>query len=803
METLLKDIRYGIRMLARRPSFTAIAVITLALGIGANTAIFSVVNAVLLRPLPFREPDQLIKLWETFLPDGWGTVSAANLKDWREQNDVFSQIAAYQSGNFNLQGNDNPERVLGVTVSSNFFDTLEAQPMIGRGFLPAEEQPGNDRVVVLGAQLWRRNFGADPQIVGKTISLGSESLTIVGVMPDSFQFPFRNVELWVPLAFTPERWANRGGHAYFALGRLKPGVTIEQAREQMTTIAASLASHYAEDAGRSVRLISLKEEMVQSSRASLLVLLGAVGFVLLIACANVANLLLARAASRRKESAIRVALGAGRWRLIRQFLTESLMLSILGSAVGLLLANLGLGLLLSMASTSLPRANEIGLDLPVLGFTLLLSLLTGLGFGIVPALQVSKTDVHETLKEGGGRAMSAAGTARLRSVLVVTEVALALVMLIGAGLLIKSFARLLQINSGLQPENVLTMRVSLPDAKYQTTQATTAFYQQALERISTLPGVQAAGAINLLPLQRWGFNGDIEIEGQGPYPPGQAPLAEYRAVTPGYFRALQVPLLDGRAYTDQDTEKTPPVILINQTMAKRFWPDESAVGKRIRVDGPDWRTIIGVVGDVRQSGLTQAVRSEIYFSYAQAKYQYLTQSMSLVVRASSDPTNLVSAIRSEVQAVDAAQPVYGVETMEAVIAESVSDRRLNMILLGIFAAVAMALAAVGIYGVLSYSVTQRTHEIGIRMAVGAQPSDILRLVVGQAMTLALAGVAIGLIAAFALTRLMESLLYGVSATDPITFAAISAALTGVALAASFVPARRAIRVDPMIALRYE
>jgi putative ABC transport system permease protein len=803
METLIKDVRYGIRMLLRRPAFTVIAVIALALGTGANTAIFSVVNAVLLRPLPFNNPDQLVKLWETFLPDGWGSVSAANLKDWREQNNVFSEIAAYQGANFNLQGSNHPERAPGAEVTANFFDALEIQPVIGRGFLPSEEQPGNHRVVVLSQQLWQRNFGADPQLVGKTISLNGENFNVIGIAPAGFQFPFRAVELWVPLALSPAQWANRGSHAYLTIGRLKPGATLAQAKEQMSALGSSLAAEYPEDAGRNIRLISLKEETVQSSRPALLVLLGAVAFVLLIACANVANLMLARAASRRKETAIRAALGAGRLRLIRQFLTESVILSLMGGAAGLLLAKLGLDLLLSLASTSLPRANEIGLDLQTLAFTFSLSLLTGIGFGIAPALQVSRADVHETLKEGGGRAMSAAGGARLRNALVVAEVALSLIMLIGAGLLIKSFARLQQVSSGLQPENVLTMKIALPGAKYSTPQAIAAFYQQTLDKISSLPGVQAAGAINLLPLQQWGYNGDIEIEGHGPYQPGEAPIAEYRSVTPDYFRALAIPLLNGRIYTAQDGEKSAPVILINQTMARALWPNESAIGKRIRVDGPDWRTIVGVVGDVRQSGLAQPVRYEIYFAHPQSPYMSLMQNMTLVVRASSDPASMISDIRRAAQSVDPMQSLHSIETMESVIAQSVSDRRLNMMLLAIFAAVALLLAAVGIYGVLSYTVTQRTHEIGIRMAVGAQSSDILKLVVGQAMTMALAGVGIGLIAAYGLTRLMSSLLYGVSASDPAIFIIISLILTGVALTASFVPSRRAIKVDPMVALRYE
>ncbi len=801
-----KDLRYAIRQFMKKPAFTAVAVLTLALGIGANAAIFSVVNAVLLRPLPLGEPDRLIKLWETFTPGGQsqafqGTVSVPNLKDWLEQNDVFTGIATWQFSSLGLQGQDHPERALGATVSANFFDVSGVQPVAGRGFAEGEDTAGRNRVVVLSDNLWRRNFGADREIINRSITLGGEDHTIIGVMPAWFRFPSASTELWVPLVPTESQIQSRGSHWMFAMGRLKPDVPLERAQEQMTSIARRLEEQYPnEQAGRSIKLIPLQEETVQNVRPALMVLLGAVAFVLLIACTNVANLLLARAASRRKEIAIRTSLGASRARLIRQFLTESVLLAVVGGALGLLLALWSLDALLALAADSLPRAGEVGLDWKVVGFTSLLSIATGIVFGLAPALQSSKMDVQSVLKESGAGGASARRN-KVRSLLVVVEVASAMVLLVGAGLLIKSFIRLQETETGFKAENLLTMGVALPQAKYSTPQAVPAFYRQTLERIAALPGVEAAGAINLLPIQQTGFNGGIEIEGQGPYPPGQAPLAEFRVVTPDYFRAMGIPLLTGRSFDDRDQEKSTPVILVNQTLVNKFLDGENPLNRRIRAGSPEWAMIVGVVGDVRQSGITRETRPEIYISYAQAAN--LARSMSLVVRSSLDTATLTAAIRREVQAVDPAQPIHNIRTMEAVIARSVSNDRLNMILLSIFASAAVALAMIGIYSVMSYTVTQSTRDIGIRMALGAKRADIVRMVVGQGLGLTSIGAVAGLASSYALTRLLESLLYGVSATDAATFAAVPVLLVAVSALACFIPARRATRVDPIVALRYE
>jgi putative ABC transport system permease protein len=799
MSTLWQDLRYGARLLLKHPAFTIVAVLTLALGIGANSAIFTVVNAVLLKPLPLKEPDQLVSLWETTAKFDRGSVSVPNMKDWREQNEVLTGIAAYQFANFSLQEGDHPERIPGVTVSANYFELLGVEPQLGRTFVEGEDQPGSNRVVLLSDPLWRRDFGGDPNVVGQSILLGGENFTVVGVMSPSFQFPSRTTELWVPLVFTPEQLKSRGNHAFLLIGRLKDGVTLAQAQEQLSVIARRLEQQYPDNqATRGIRLISLQEDLVSYIRPSLMVLLGAVGFVLLISCTNVANLLLARAAARQREIAVRMALGAGLWRLIRQFLTESVLLSVLGGALGLLMARWGVDGLLALAGNYLPRAGEVALDWRVAGFTLLLSLLTGIGFGLAPALQVSKTDVQEALKEGGNAGTSPRRN-RLRSLLVVAEVASALVLLIGAGLLIKSFLRLQEVDTGMRPENVLTLTISLPEARYNKPQMAVGFYQRALDRIRALPGVEAAGVINILPLLRTGYNGDVEIEGQT-YPAGQLPLAEYRAASPDYFRALGIPLVAGRLFDARDREDAPQVAIVNQTFANKFLGGQSALGKRIKPHN-EWITIAGVVGDVKQSGLTRPVMPEIFFPFEQA--QSMAQSMTLIVRGTQDPTALVPAIRREVLAIDPNLPVYNVQTMETVINKSVSDRRLNMLLLSIFAGVAMILSMIGIYSVMSYTVTQSTREIGIRMALGAQPRDVLRLVVGQALVLTLLGVGLGVIGALGLTRLMESLLYGVKATDPLTFLGVSGLLIVVALLACYWPARRATKVDPMIALRYE
>lgn len=803
LETLLQDLRFGIRMLRTEPRFTAIAVLTMSLGIGANSAIFSVVNGVLLLPMPFKDPDQLVKLWETFPPSGVGVVSVPNLHDWQEQNEVFEDLAAYQSTSYNLYGRDNPDRVAVATVTPNFFDTLGVLPRLGRSFLQWENQPGSHRVAILSDRLWRRAFGADTEILGNNISVNGENFAVVGVMPPGFQFPSESTALWVPLVFTAQDMANRGNHRFFVLGRIKSGVTLTQAQEQMDVIARGLEQSYpAQQTGRGIKLIHIKEDMVQNVRPALLVLSAAVGFVLLISCTNLANLLLFRAAARRREYAIRAALGAGRWRLIRQFLTESLTLSILGGAMGLLIfANWGLDLLMIVAESFLPRANEVTLDGRVIGFTLLLSLLTGLVFGLAPAVQVSKTDLQQILK--GETLGSSSNRSWLRSILVVTEIAFALLLLISAGLMINSFLRLHQTESGLRPENVLTARVTLPASKYPDLPATLNFHQEFLNRVTSLPGVQAAGLINLLPLQQWGSNGGVEIEGQGPYSPGHVPLAEFRAISPDYFQAIGIPLLAGRSFTDQDRADGPPVVIINQTFARLYLPDEeNLLGKRLRTIG-DWRAVVGVVRDVKQRGLTRSVIPEIYIPYTQAKTSALTQTMSLVVYVTSSPMNLASAVREAVLAVDPAQPVYEMKTMEAVITGSVSDYRLNTILLSIFAAVALILAVIGIYGVMSYSVTQRTREIGIRMALGAQPRDIFMLIVRQGAILTVIGIAIGLACAFTLTRLMSSLLYGVGPTDPATFVVLSFILAAIAVLACCIPTRSAMRGDPIKAIRYE
>ncbi|HKY04372.1 MAG TPA: ABC transporter permease [Blastocatellia bacterium] len=802
MGALLQDLRYGTRMLLKHPGFTLIAILTLAVGIGANSAIFSVVNSVLLRPLPFKEPERIVKVWETFHPRGQGTVSVANLKDWREQNDVFEHIAAYFSGNYSLQGREHPERIPGVSVTPDFFEVMGVQPALGRVFRDDETEAGNTRLVVISDRLWQRNFGSDPNIVGKDIPLGGESFTVTGVMPSNFRFPSQTTDLWVPLVFTPEQQANRGSHAYMAIARLKPGVTLAQAQEQMTTIAARIEQQYPDmQSGRSVLVIDLQEEVVGYMRQSLFMLLGAVGFVLLIACTNVANLLLARATGRRKEIAIRTALGAGRGRLIRQLLTESVLLSVTGGLLGLLLGRWGTDGLVALATGYLPRAQEVSLDSRVIIFTLTISLLTGILAGLAPAVQVSKTNLQESLKEGG-RSGESPHRNIVRSLLVVGQTASALVLLIGAGLLIKSFMQLQRVDSGLRPENTLTMRITLPASKYNTGQSVSGFYDQLLPRVSGLPGVVSAGVITLLPVQQYGTNGSIIIEGQGPYPPGQAPLAEFRVTSSDYFATFKIPLVAGRFYNAQDQPNTEPVILINQTLARRYMEGEDPIGKRIRIGGQS-RTVIGMVGDVKQSGLTGPARPEIYVPYTQGLSPDWMRDMTLVVRATSDPTLLTNAVRDEVLGVDPAQPIYNVKTMEQVISDSFSYQRLNTLLLSIFAGVALLLAVIGIYSVMSYTVTQNTREIGLRMALGAQQKDVLKLIVGQGLMLTLIGVGVGLAASFALTHLMASLLFGVTATDPLTFAAVSLLLIIVAVLACFIPARRATRVDPMVALRYE
>lgn len=808
MSNLWKDLSYAARMMVIHPGFTLVAILTLALGIGANTAIFSVVNAVLLRPLPFPQPERLVMLWEVKTKSGTGssfkgTVSFSNFKDWREQNDSFTDMAAFQLAGYSLQGKEVPDRVTGATVTANFFDVVSVSPIIGHGFQMEEEQPAGKRVVVLSDALWRRNFGADPQIIDREIILSGLHYTVIGVMPPGFQFPSRSTQFWTPLDLTQDQVSNRDNHWLMTLGRLKPGVTIEQAQAGMNTIASRIEQQYPEvQTGRGVQLVKLHEELVRFARPALLVLLGAVGFVLLIACTNVANLLLARSAARRKEIAIRMALGAGRWRLIRQFLTESVLLFILGGALGLLISKWGIDALVSWASAFMPRFGEVNLDGRVMGFTLLISFLTGVIFGLAPAIQSSKTDVQASLKEGGS---TGGGPQRnwIRSTLVVMEVAAALVLLVGAGLLIKSFTQLLSTDTGMKTENVITMGLTLPQALYSTNESRAAFYQKALDRISAQPGVKAAGVINILPIQNAGYNGKIWVEGEDAPLPGSEPIAEYRAISPDYFHALGIPLVGGRYFNAQDRQGAVPVAVINQTFARLYLRGQSPLGQRVRKEDTGWLTIVGVVGDVRQSGLAQAIMPEVYTSYAQTESETLTQGMTLIVSAEGERAELVTSIRRAVAEVDPAQPVHNVQTMREVINNSVSDRRLTMQLLTIFAGVALFLAMIGIYSVMAYVVTQNTREIGLRMALGAQARDVLKLVVGQGMVLTLLGITLGLVASLALTRLIKSLLFGVAATDPLTFICVSLFLILVAGLACYIPARRATRIDPMVALRYE
>ena len=809
MNNLWQDLRYGVRMLLKNPGFTAVAVIALALGIGANTAIFSVVNSLLLRPLPFEQPDRLVQVWESSAKLGRNEIPASfpNFADWRDQNHVFEQVVAYADWTFNLTGTAEPERLRSAIVSPAFFAMLGIKPIMGRTLLPDEDQPGKDLSVVISQRLWQRRFSSDPNIVGKAIGLNGKSFTIVGVIAqtsDVFGLA-DDTELWVPVSHGAG-FTNRRGHYLGVLARLKPGVTQAQAQADMNTIAAALAQQYPDaNTDRGVRLVPLQEQLVGNFKLALWVLLGAVVFVLLIASTNVANMLLARAASRQKEIAIRTALGAGRWRLVRQLLTESLLLSLIGGTLGLLLALWGVDLLVAFGPADLPRVKEVAIDGRVLGFTFAISLVTGIVFGLVPALQASRPELNEMLKEGGRSATGGVGRRRVRSLLVVAEMALSLVLLIGAGLLIKSFFRLQAVNPGFNPQHVLTMQFDLHGPKYQKSTPIIAFHDQLLERIKALPGVESVASRSSVPIAADADFARLSfaIEGRTPDPANRF-IAFYNAISPDYFRTMQIPLMQGRAFDGHDVPKAENVIIINETLARRYFAGENPVGKRITLNdenptAEDWATIVGVVKDTIPRALDAEPAAEMYMPYAQQPQR----GMALMIRTTGQPETVAAAVRREVLALDKEQPIHSVRTLPAVLAEAVATPRFRTSLLGVFAAVALVLAIVGIYGVMSYSVTQRTHEIGIRLALGAQSKDVLKLVVGQGMALTLAGVAIGLAASFALTRLMTSLLYEVSATDPMVFSGIALLLTLVAVVASYIPARRATKVDPMMALRYE
>ncbi|HSB12386.1 MAG TPA: ABC transporter permease [Blastocatellia bacterium] len=819
METLIQDVRYGSRLLIKRPGFTLVAVLALALGIGANSAIFSVVNGVVLQALPYKDPDRLMMVWNRrpLFQGQAGSpefpVSAADFIDWRDRNRSFEQIAAFHTQPMNLTASGEPESLGGVRASASLFPLLGVEAKLGRTFAPGEDQPGAGRVVLISYGLWERRFGSDPDIVGQQINLNDEPYTVIGVMPRGFQFPRkgelpagfqfpRQADLYTPLAWTPAQAANRGRDYLAVVARLQPDVTVTQAQVEMDGIAEQLKQQYPQNnAKKEVFIVSLHQQAVGKVRAALLVLLGAVAFVLLIACANVANLLLARAASRQKEIAIRTALGASRIRIIRQMLTESVLLSLAGGVFGLLLSLWGIDVLLAISPSNLPRVDSISVDARVLAFTFVISLITGIVFGLAPAVQASKPDLGDALKEGGRASSVGFRHNRFRSVLIVSEVALALVLLVGAGLMIRSFVRLLNVDTGLDSNNVLTVDVGLPRGKF-TGQQQVAFFQQTIERLQNLPGVESAGAVYPLPLSGAEEGMGFGIEGRQA-PTGEAFNAGPRWVSPDYFKAMRISVVAGREFTDRDTSDAPRVVVINEAMSRRYWLDEDPLGKRIAFDGtnagPNWRQIIGVVRDVRHTSLDSAPKPEIYIPFPQFPSFFMT----LVVRTTGDPLSLVGAIRGEVLAIDKNQPISNVHTMEQLVSDSVAQRRFNMLLLGVFGAVALVLSAVGIYGVMSYSVAQRTHELGVRMALGAQTSNLVALVVRQGMVLALFGVGVGLAAAFALTRLMSSLLYGVSTTDPLTYSLIGLLLAGVALLACYLPARRATKVDPMVALRYE
>ncbi|MBV8858093.1 MAG: ABC transporter permease [Acidobacteria bacterium] len=801
MRALLQDLRYATRRLWKSPGFAAVAVGALALGIGANTAIFSVVNSVLLRPLPYPAPEQLVQLWESRPRQNMPRVEIAphEFLAWADQCQSFQRLAAIDAAEYNLTGRGEPERVTGALVSAAYFPLLGVAPAHGRAFLDEEDRPGANNVVVLGHELWQSRFNSDPSVVGQTVSLDGVACNVVGVLPRGFRLP-EGAALARPIAFSAEDRAQPGSHFLNVLGRLKEGVSVEQASAEMATVAARVEQSLGgTNVGHQVVVVPLHEQVVGGARTALLVLLGAVALVLLIACANVANLLLARAAARRREVAVRAALGASRWRIIRQLLAESLLLSGSGGALGLLLAVWGVDLLVGLDPEGVQRAGEVTLDWRVLAFTLGLSVLTGLLFGLAPALQASKTDFVESLKEGG-RSGQGLARSRLRSSLVVAEVALTLVLLVGAGLLLKSFSRLLAVDPGLDPHHVITMAVSLPQAKYGEPQRITAFYEQLLQEAAALPGVQAAGVVSVLPLTGDDTSNFVQIEGRAPLPPGQAMRAGRRNVSADYFRALGIPLKRGRAFTPADTAEAQRVLVINEAMARSFFAGEDPVGKRVRTsDKSPWAEVVGIVGDVRHQGLDVDTRPEMFFPHLQTP----SRQMTLVVRSEGDPVALAGPLRERVRSIDKDQPVGNVKTMEGWLSESVASRRFSAALLGVFAAAAAALAALGLYGVVSYSVAQRTHEIGLRVALGARPRDVLRLVIGQGMTLTLVGTGVGVAVALALTRVMSGLLFGVGATDPAVFVTVPLLLAAVALLACYIPARRATKVDPMVALRYE
>jgi putative ABC transport system permease protein len=809
MNGLLQDLRFSLRQLRKSSAFTAVAVLTLALGIGANTAIFSVVNAVLLRPLPYKDDGRLVVI----LHNGSNPVAPGNFRDWQKQNHVFSNMGAAEAWSPNLTATDNPEKLSGLRITSEILPLLGVEPLLGRIFLAEEQEPGKEREVVLSYGLWQSHFAGDRNVLGRPLAVNGSSYTVVGVMPRDFQFaPFwaTKATIFAPLVLAGTL-NSRTANSLRVFARLKPGVKLEQAQAEITNIAAGLEKEFP-GTNRNVQVVSLREKVVGNIRPALLVLLGAVGFVLLIGCANVAHMFLARSAARRREIAVRTALGAMRWRMLRQSLVESLLIAMLGGFAGLLLALWGTHVLITLGPQQIPRLATIAVDQYVLLFVFAVSLVTGISFGIFPAWKASAANVSDALKEGERGSSEGLHRNRLRGLLVSSEFAFAVILLAGAGLMIRTFVALQNVDPGFDAHNVLSMMVGIQGTQEATAGRTGPFYQQLLQKVSAIPGVQSASGINHLPLagDQWGFS--FHVQGRPVERPGESPLATFRAVFPGYFRSMHTPVLSGRDITEADNLNTPDVVVINDYTARRYWPGENPIGKQITFDdpqnNPSWVTVVGVVKNTVRANWIAPAEEEVFVPYLQSKdylhnpsgpYSYLT----LVVRTTGDAASLAPELQAAIHSIDRSVPISEVQTMEQVVSRATGESRFYLTLLGVFACVALILAAAGIYGVMSYSVSRRIHEIGIRMALGAQKEDVLKLVIWNGVVLAIGGIAVGLAGALALTRLMSGLLYGTKPTDPATFAGVIIVLGVVAIVASYIPARRAAKVDPMVALRYE
>ena len=799
MAHVARDVRYAIRQLLRAPAFTAVALLTLALGIGATTAVFSFVDGVLLRPLPYPDPDALVRVHEVLPQIGLFSVAPANFFDWRSQNAVFDRLAAYTTDSETLIGDDGPERIQGMQVSWDLFPTLRTAPAIGTVFTKDDDQPGGNRVVILSHGLWLRRFGGKPGVVGTSVTLSGAPTTIVGVMPADFYFPVRSTEFWRPLALDPAN-ATRGGHYLGVVARMKPGVTVEQAQVQMRSLAERLARQYpADSAGESARVVALQEQVVGAIRPALLMLFAAVGVVVLIVCANVANLLLVRASVREKEMAIRAALGASRQRLLVQVFSESLVLALVGGGLGVLLGYLAIAPIKSLSAGSVPRVADVGLDGRVLAFAAVASMLTGVLFGLGPAWQATRTGVSAVLKQGG-RSSATSGSRWVRSGLLVAEVALSIILLTGATLLLRSFAKVTNVDPGFNPDPVLAFQVSLPAVAYKEDPQRLAFYDALLGGLESQAGVESAGLVQTLPM-RGDYRLSFGFPSRPPYPPGQEPSAYYRSISSHYFEALSIPIVLGRAFTPQDSASSQPVAIVDTAFARAYFPGQSPVGQQLRIDNGNGKasTIVGVVGDVRYSGLDVTAGPTMYGPYGQDVFS----TTWVVVRSKGAPAAESATAREVLHHLDASLPAYAMSPLATIVSDSVGQRRFSMLLLGVFAIVALFLAAVGLYGVVAYSVSLRTREIGLRMAIGARPGDVLGMVVGGGMKLALAGVVLGSSAAVLLARLVQTMLFDVSPSDPASYALTAVALLVVAAVACYVPARRAMRVDPVVALQTE